>query len=141
METNTINNLYMVGHLPPLVIAINIPYNSLDKDLVFIHCWKKIVFNESSVNNKSFETIYLSQETKIWKRKNLPIKAPRMNGVSLVKTMELVGRFPSKTFQERDRGYVSIFTHLLVIKHYIHTRILCSISKTPDTRNHQFFIS
>ena len=26
-----------------------------------------------------------------------PIKAPRMNGVSLVNTIEFVGRFPSKT--------------------------------------------
>lgn len=31
---------------------------------------------------------------------HLPIKAPSMNGVSMVNIIELVGRFPSKTFRK-----------------------------------------
>lgn len=42
-------------------------------------------------------------EYKYSRVRRLPIKAPRMNGLSLVNTMELVGRFPSKTYKGKTR--------------------------------------
>ena len=36
--------------------------------------------------------------------KTLPISAPRMNGVSLVKRIELLGRFPSNTYKTRIKN-------------------------------------
>lgn len=85
---------------PPLVKAVDVPDDALNEDLMLIHgcgggtCGGKHVrvppAHSDLPQAETFPTY-------------APIKAPRMNGVSLVNTIELVGRFPSKTFRKHPR--------------------------------------
>lgn len=40
-----------------------------------------------------------------------PIRAPRVNGLSFLKTMELLGLFPSKTFEHRLQSCITFLTN------------------------------
>lgn len=40
-----------------------------------------------------------------------PIRAPRVNGLSFLKTMELLGLFPSKTFEHKMETCVTFLTN------------------------------
>lgn len=89
-----IPTLPSVSNSPPLIKAVDVPDDALNEDLVLIHgCrggrWCALGPHQTS-------TSYPSQDLPT----HSPIKAPRMNGVSLVNTIELLGRFPSKTFRK-----------------------------------------
>lgn len=82
---------------PPLVKAVDVPDDALNEDLVLIHgCrgGRRCVLGPHKTS-----TSYPSQDLPI----HSPIKAPRRNGVSLENTIELLGRFPSKTFRKHPR--------------------------------------
>lgn len=83
------------GHLPPLVVTVNIPDNSLNKDLVLIHGYKQ---KKRFINKLHQKVLIKHSQRTIY----LPMMAPRVNGLSFVNMMELVGRFPSKTFQNKN---------------------------------------
>lgn len=82
---------------PPLVKAVDVPDDALNEDLVLIHgcggsrCGGKHVRVPPAHSDLAQAETFPAYS---------PIKAPRMNGVSLVNTIELVGRFPSKTFRK-----------------------------------------
>lgn len=115
-----------LSNSPPLVKAVDVPHDALNEDLVLIHgcrgnsrrCLLGPFFlpfppHPSDPKPASHPSSPHS-----------PIKAPRMKGVSLVNTIELVGRFPSKTCRKQEMssamgrgpGAFGVSIHILPLK-------------------------
>lgn len=100
------HNRPFLSNSPPLVEAVDVPDDALNEDLVFIHgcrgrsggCPQGPFFLPSLLPFLlPSHPIQLMPSLSVPPSPHSPIKAPSMNGVSLVNTIELVGRFPSNT--------------------------------------------
>lgn len=80
---------------PPLIKTVDLPHDTLNEDLVFIHGCK------DSREVRNIDEIYFNTVSP--NAFNSPISTPRVYGESFLKMIEFVGLFPWNTCAEEKK--------------------------------------